>query len=243
MEGTRISIERISAGSVVDIAYGRIRGLIEEGGLGPSARLRQGDLADALGISRTSVREALHRLTAEELVEFKANRGFFVASFKLDAVLERLELRQIMEPGIARLAAARRTDAHLRELQEIVDGQFSADTPRIAHDLSRTFHIRLAATTGNDQFGKVLESLWSLDIGRRLLARRSATPGWQSTDATEHRGILRAVSDRDEDLAAELMQQHLAATYHHWEAQARAERDAVEAFENAAPSIGGDGRG
>lgn len=243
MEGTRIEIERISAGSVVDIAYGRIRGLIEDGGLGPSARLRQGDLADALGISRTSVREALHRLTAEELVDFKANRGFFVASFKLDAVLERLELRQIMEPGIVRLAAARRTDEHLRQLQEIVDGQFSADTPRIAHDLSRTFHIRLAATTGNEQFGKVLESLWSLDIGRRLLARRSATPGWQSTDATEHRGILRAVSDRDGDLAAELMQQHLSATYHHWAEQARAERDSVEAFENVTASIGGDGTG
>ena len=243
MDGTRIPIERISAGSVVDIAYVRIRGLIEEGGLGPSARLRQGDLADALGISRTSVREALHRLTAEELVEFKANRGFFVASFKLDAVLERLELRQIMEPGIARFAAARRTDEHLRELQEIVDGQFAADTPRVAHDLSRTFHIRLAATTGNEQFGKVLESLWSVDIGRRLLARRSATPGWQTHDAMEHRGILRAVSDRNEDLAADLMREHLAATYHHWAEQARAERDVVEAFENATASIGGDGVG
>lgn len=243
MNTTRISIERISAGSVVDIAYERIRGLIEEGELGPSARLRQGDLADALGISRTSVREALHRLTAEELVEFKANRGFFVASFKLDAVLERLELRQIMEPGIARLAAARRTDEQLQELQEIVDGQFSAATPRLAHDLSRTFHIRLAATTGNEQFGKVLDSLWSLDIGRRLLARRSTTPGWQANDATEHRGILRAVSDRNGDLAAELMQQHLAATYHHWAEQARSERDAVESFENAAPPIGGGSRG
>jgi DNA-binding GntR family transcriptional regulator len=230
MDATRI--ERISAGSVVDIAYGRIRTLIEEGEVGPSARLRQGDLADALGISRTSVREALHRLTAEELVEFKVNRGFFVASFKLDAVLERLELRQIMEPGIARLAAERRTDEHLRELQEIVDGQFSAPSARVAHDLSRTFHMRLAATAGNEQFGKVLESLWSLDIGRRLLARRSATPGWQAHDASEHRGILRAVSDREGDLAAELMQQHLAATYHHWAEQARAEQDAVDTFAN-----------
>ena len=236
MNATRIPIERISAGSVVDIAYGRIRDLIEEGDLEPSARLRQGDLAEALGISRTSVREALHRLSAEELVEFETNRGFFVASFKLGAVLERLELRQVLEPGIARLAAARRTDAHLQELQEIVDGQFSAATPRLAHDLSRTFHMRLAATTGNEQFGKVLESLWSLDIGRRLLARRSTTPGWQAHDASEHRGILRAVSDRDGDLAAARMEQHLAATYHHWEEQARAERDAVESLENAAVS-------
>ena len=236
MDATRLSIEPISAGSVVDIAYGRIRTLIEDGELGPSARLRQGDLADALAISRTSVREALHRLTAEELVEFKANRGFFVASFKLDAVLDRLELRRLMEPGIARLAAERRSEEHLRELEHIVDSQFEAPTARLAHDLSRTFHLRLAASTGNEQFGKVLESLWSVDIGRRLLARRSATPGWQANDAAEHRGILRAVADGDADRAAALMEQHLGATYHHWAEQAHAERDAVEGLEPAMTS-------
>ena len=102
-----MTLEPISPGSVVDVAYRRIRTLIEDGELGPSTRLRQGDLAEALAISRTSVREALHRLTADELVEFKANRGFFVASFRLDAVLERLELRRILEPGFVRLATER----------------------------------------------------------------------------------------------------------------------------------------
>ena len=87
MDANPVTLEPISPGSVVDVAYRRIRTLIEDGELGPSARLRQGDLADALAISRTSVREALHRLTADELVEFKANRGFFVASFRLDAFL------------------------------------------------------------------------------------------------------------------------------------------------------------
>jgi DNA-binding GntR family transcriptional regulator len=234
MDGTRIPIERISADSVVDIAYGRIRSLIEDGELGPNARLRQGDLADALGISRTSVREALHRLTAEELVEFKANRGFFVASFNLDGVLDRLELRQVLELGIVRLATERKSEDDMRELEAIVDSQFEAPTPRIAHDRSRTFHLRLAAATGNDQFVRVLETLWSLDVGRRLLARRSANPGWQATDAAEHRGILRAIAAGDADTATELMQQHLAATYQHWAAQARAEREATEALERPA---------
>ena len=61
-----MTLEPISPGSVVDVAYRRIRTLIEDGELGPSTRLRQGDLAEALAISRTSVREALHRLTADE---------------------------------------------------------------------------------------------------------------------------------------------------------------------------------
>ena len=223
-----MTLEPINAGSVVDIAYQRIRALIEEGELGPNARLRQGDLAVALAISRTSIREALHRLTAEELVEFKANRGFFVASFRLDAVLERLELRLVLEPGIARLAAQRRTDEDVAELERIVDGQLSTANLRLAHDLSRGFHIRLARTTRNEQFVKVLDSLWSPDIGRQLLNRRSATPGWREADAAEHRGILRAVAEGDPDEAAALMERHVAATHEHWAGEIAAELEAEE---------------
>jgi DNA-binding GntR family transcriptional regulator len=229
MDAPRVTLEPINAGSVVDIAYQRIRTLIEEGELGPNARLRQGDLAVALAISRTSIREALHRLTAEELVEFKANRGFFVASFRLDAVLDRLELRRVLEPGIARLAAERRTDADVAELERIVDGQVSASTLRLAHDLSRGFHIRLARTTGNEQFVKVLESLWSPDIGRQLLTRRSATPGWREADAAEHRGILEAVAAGAPQEAAALMERHVAATHEHWAREIHAEHEAEEA--------------
>lgn len=223
MDANPVTLEPIRPGSVVDVAYRRIRTLIEDGELGPSARLRQGDLADALAISRTSVREALHRLTADELVEFKANRGFFVASFRLDAVLERLELRRILEPGFARIATERATEEDVRVLEGIVASQFEAPTPRLAHDMSREFHIQLARTTRNEQFVRVLEGLWSLDIGRQLLARRSVDPGWQEDDANEHRAILVAVAAREADRAADLMDRHIALTQQHWSKEANAE--------------------
>ena len=223
MDANAVMLEPIRPGSVVDVAYRRIRTLIEDGELGPSARLRQGDLADALAISRTSVREALHRLTADELVEFKANRGFFVASFRLDAVLERLELRRILEPGFARIATERATEEDVRVLEGIVASQFEAPTSRLAHDMSREFHIQLARTTRNEQFVRVLEGLWSLDIGRQLLARRSVDPGWQKDDANEHRAILVAVAAREADRAADLMDRHIALTQQHWSKEANAE--------------------
>jgi DNA-binding GntR family transcriptional regulator len=226
MSTTRVSLEPINAGSVVDIAYQRIRALIEEGELEPNARLRQGDLAVALAVSRTSIREALHRLTAEELVEFKANRGFFVASFRLDAVVERLELRCVLEPGIARLAAERRTDEDVADLERIVRGQREAPTARLAHDLSRGFHIRLARAAQNEQFARVLDALWSPDIGRQLLARRSATPGWQEADAAEHAEILEAVAAGEPDEAAARMARHVAATHEHWAREIAAEQEA-----------------
>ncbi len=225
MDGNPVMLEPINPGSVVDVAYLRIRTLIEDGEIGPSTRLRQGDLADALAISRTSVREALHRLTADELVEFKANRGFFVASFRLDAVLERLELRRILEPGFARLATERATAEDLQLLEAIVASQYVASTSRVAHDTSREFHIQLARTTRNEQFVRVLEGLWSLDIGRQLLARRSAAPGWQEEDANEHKAILSAVVAHEPEQAAELMDRHIALTQQHWSKEASAEDD------------------
>ena len=227
MDANAVMLEPIRPGSVVDVAYRRIRTLIEDGELGPSARLRQGDLADALAISRTSVREALHRLTADELVEFKANRGFFVASFRPDAVLERIELRRILEPAIARIATEQAIEEDVRVLQRIVASQFEAPTSRLAHDMSREFHIQLARTTRNEQFVRVLEGLWSLDIGRQLLARRSVDPGWQEDDANEHRAILVAVAAREADRAADLMDRHIALTQQHWSQEANVNHAAL----------------
>jgi DNA-binding GntR family transcriptional regulator len=214
------TLEPINPGSVVDLVYRRIRALIESGDLGGGARLRQGDLAAAMAVSRSTVREALHRLTAEELVEFRANRGFFVASFHLDAVVERLELRLLLEPGIARIAATRATPEAVATLEQITEAQAAAKTSQFAHDMSRGFHIELARATGNDQFVRVLDGLWSLDIGRQLLAQRSVVPGWQAADAAEHRSILESVAAGDADEAATRMHRHVAATIAHWSAQA-----------------------
>ena len=96
----------IRADSVVDLAYERIRSMLVEGEIPPGARLGQVELAEQLGISRTPIREALRRLTGEGLAEFLPNRGFRAASPGLDDVLRRLEVRSLLEPGIARLAAA-----------------------------------------------------------------------------------------------------------------------------------------
>jgi len=105
-------------------------------------------------------------------------------------------------------------------LEEIVAAQFTASTSRVAHDTSREFHIQLARTTRNEQFVRVLEGLWSLDIGRQLLARRGTNPGWQEEDANEHKEILAAVVARDGARAEELMDRHIALTQEHWSKEA-----------------------
>ena len=219
-----LELKPIRAGSVTEIAYERIRSLIVDGRLAAEARLHQGQLADSLGISRTSVREALHRLTSEALVEFQPQRGFFVAApLHLDAVVDRLEVRLLMEAGIARLAAERRTDEDIAALRRAVRGESKARSPRAAHDLSREFHVTVARATRNGELVRMLDSLWTVDIGRQLLARRGTSPDWQAEDVSEHEAIAEAVAAGDGDRAAELMHQHVEAAYRHWSVEAAAE--------------------
>jgi len=207
----------IRADSVVDLAYERIRSMLVEGEIPPGARLGQVELAEQLGISRTPIREALRRLTGEGLAEFVPNRGFRAASPGLDDVLLRLEVRSLVEPGIARLAAERRTEEHLAALRASIERETAADTRIAAHDASRDFHVVLAHATGNRELVAVIESLWIVEIGRRLLAARATSAGWKRADVAEHRALLAAVTARDGELAARLMAEHIGEALQHWE--------------------------
>ncbi len=202
---------------MADLAYGRIRGYVLGGEVSPGARLGQVELAERFGISRTPVREALRRLAGEGLVDFHSNRGFRVADLGLDAVLRRMEVRSLVEPGIARLAAGRRTEEDLRRLEEAIASEEAARDGVAAHDASRDFHLALARASGNEELARVLNSLWLVEVGRRLLSRRTADPNWLHDDVTEHREILAAVSEGRASDAEHLMADHICRAVHHWE--------------------------
>ncbi len=207
--------------SVVGLAYDEIRAMIVDGRLGPGARVGQAEIAEALGISRGSVREALRRLAGDGLVEFEVNRGFFVADLGLDRVLERLEARLLIEPLVARLAADRRTDAHLAALQRTVDDERTASSAAAAHDASRAFHALVVDASANEALRRIFDSLWIADVGRRLLARRATQPKWQHDDVAEHEAILAAITARNGRRAETLMRSHVEAALRHWSEPAR----------------------
>ena len=202
---------------MVALAYEQLRALILAGDLTPGSRLAQAELAERLGISRTPVREALRRLAGEGLVEFRANRGFWTADLGLEAVLRRLEVRSLLEPGIAALAAARRGADQLVELEDAVTGEAEATDAVGAHDASREFHVLLARATANPELERTLESLWIVEVGRRLMARRAAVEDWRERDVEEHRAILAAVRAGAADRAADLMERHVRAALRHWQ--------------------------
>ncbi len=202
--------------SVVGLAYDDIRSRIVSGAFPPGSRLAQGELADQLGISRGSVREALRRLAGDGLVDVAVNRGFFVAEVGLDDVRERLEVRLVLEPEIARLAAERRSQANLAAMRATIEAEAAAQTSDEVHDASRAFHVAVAAATGNQAFTKLLDGLWIADVGRRLLAQRRQATNWQDDDVDEHRAIVAALEAGDGDRAASLMRAHVESAVRHW---------------------------
>ncbi len=202
--------------SVVGLAYDEVRSLIVGGSLAPGSRLGQGELADQLGISRGSVREALRRLAGDGLVEFEVNRGFFVSDLGLGHVRQRLEARLALEPEIARLAAERRTADDLAAMRNSIASERAARSSDDAHDASRAFHIAVAAATRNEAFVRLLGGLWIADVGRRLLAERRRTANWQNDDVAEHEAIVLAIESGDGEQASTLMRAHVASAVRHW---------------------------
>ena len=209
--------------SVVGLAYDEVRAMIVDGRLHPGARVGQAELAEALGISRGSVREALRRLTGDGLVAFEVNRGFFVTNLGLGSVLERLEARLLLEPAIARLAAARRTEDDLSTLRRAVAEERAARSAAAAHDASRAFHAALVAATRNETLTRLFDSLWIEDVGRRLLASRRNQPDWQEADVAEHAELLEAIGAADGDRAEQLMRGHVESAWRHWSQRAGAQ--------------------
>ncbi len=210
----------ITGGTVAELAYAQIRSVILDGDMAPGIRLSQQELAERLQISRTPVREALRRLTGEGLVDDLPQRGFRVADLGLEAVMRRLEVRTVLEPGIARLAAKRATDDDIDAMVVAIAQEDDASAMWEAHDASREFHIVVARATQNEEFVSTLESKWIPEVGRRLIARRSAQPDWLATDVREHERILKAIADGDGGLAAGLMYDHVRAALAHWNPQA-----------------------
>ena len=194
----------------------QVRELISSGELKPGDRLPpERKLAELFHVSRNSVREAIRTLGS----------GTFVADLDKEDMLramseaferqqtnleEILELRQILEPGVARLAAQRISNSSLASLEKVIDRQeaaLDADADEVTR-MDLLFHQTLIDATGNTTLASVLDT-----IGEKIRDTRSETlqneaRARRSIEA--HRKILTALKKRDGDLAAREMEDHLS---------------------------------
>jgi DNA-binding GntR family transcriptional regulator len=204
-----------AAHTAVERAYEAIRGGIFSGEHPAGSRLREEELAERIGVSRTPVREALRRLDAEGLVEFLPNRGAHVASWSEDDLREIFGLRALLESFGARLAAERidrETLAALRELCDAMDRSLAGGDPgRVEHvaELNNRFHQRILAASGSKRLPLLLSSLVEAPLVYQTFRRYSAEQVARSM--SHHRELLAALETGDGEWAASVMRSHVLA--------------------------------
>jgi DNA-binding GntR family transcriptional regulator len=192
--------------SLAHKAYHAIRGLIVSLDLAPGAVIDERALIERLGIGRTPVREALRRLAQERLVEVYPRRGMFVTGVDVRELARLSEVRAVLEPEAARLAAERATEADRAELEELLE-ELDAGDDRALIDLDERIHRAVYHAAHNDLLEATLEQYYVLALRIWLLALDRAH---ELKDAVqEHRALLEAIRDGDAERAAETMRSHV----------------------------------
>ena len=191
--------------SLADKAYHAIRDLIVSLELAPGAVIDEKDLIERLGIGRTPVREALRRLAQERLVEVYPRRGMFVTNVDVRELARLSEVRAVLEPEAARLAAERATDADRAGLQSLI-GELDRGTPDLM-GLDERIHRSVYRAAHNDLLEATLEQYYVLALRIWSLAAERQHELEEAVEA--HRALLEAINEGDADRAAETMRAHV----------------------------------
>ena len=195
--------------SVADQVYEVLRERIAGGEIERGSRLHQEDLAKEFNVARTPVREALRRLAAEGLVDLYANRGARVATATDEQLRSSYETRLVVEPGAARLAAARMLPEPLALMRKAIADEEQAGTSAAKHfKANRAFHLAIVKGTGNPQLVQFMEHVWIGRIGATLYEAH-VDPAGLSADHEAHRSIAEAIAEGDGEAAESLTRGHL----------------------------------
>src|SRR5438034_10499499 len=215
---------------VTDEAIERIRQIIMSGEWGPGTRLpRESDLAARLGLSRNSLREAVRALSLLRVLEVRQGDGTFVTSLEADLLLEStrfvahlladktvvevFEVRRLLEPAAAALAAVRMEEAGHAALRRELDRMTAAGGVEDWVEADAAFHAVVAQAAGNSMLSSLLESLSTRTMRARVWRGR-LEKGALETTRTEHTRIYEAILARDPELARTVAAAHVANSEH-----------------------------
>lgn len=190
--------------------YERLSADIVEGRISPGSSLREEQIAELMGVSRTPVREALRRLSDEGFVEYFPHRGARLMRLTADRVHEVFEVREALEGMAARHAATRmpaeRIAALRTEFQRIGQQIAEADF----RDVGDGLHIEIFNSCGNDRLKRLMLSIRNQVTWMQRIA--VTLPGRLGRAFHEHNQVLKALENRDPDGAERAMRTHIQAT-------------------------------
>lgn len=196
--------------SLEEMVYFRLEEEILSEKLKRGTALSEIALSARLGVSRTPVRGALHRLAEDGLVEIAPNKGAVVVGINADDLIDIYHIRMRLE-GLASASAAERiTDEELSRLLESVElSEFYISKNDTEHvkELDTEFHRIIYKASGNRLLYKTL-----LELHKKIKAYRKlslAVPGRLEKSIEEHREIYAAIASRDAALADKLTSLHV----------------------------------
>lgn len=196
--------------------------LIRAEGLRPGdALMPSRDLAKRFDVTTPTLREALRRLEATDVVQFRHGSGMYVGPgihrrllanphgprIDRETVLELVEARLVLEPAIAAAAARTRTAEGVRQLEAAVTNALQPPVRDVRPAVH--FHVALATASGNALLRETLEALLNVRVLDQIEIRHRYDD--RERDHAEHVQILDAVRSGDEEAAERLTREHLMA--------------------------------
>ncbi|CAM5219036.1 GntR family transcriptional regulator OS=Ureibacillus acetophenoni OX=614649 GN=SAMN05877842_11766 PE=4 SV=1 [Ureibacillus acetophenoni] len=206
----------VVGGEIMEL-FDLIKKEILEGELVPGQKLKEEELATKYNTSRTPIREAIQKLSAEGLVQYTKNKGTYVRKYSLEDITNTYDLRSVIEGYAAFLAAQHATNEDLLKLEKSIQDfeqltklyQREEKNPVILDLIENNieFHTLITEASGNKEIPKVLKSLSSLPIMYKGYHWFNYIGVLKSLE--HHKLIFNAIKKRDSLYARSLMEIHL----------------------------------
>jgi DNA-binding GntR family transcriptional regulator len=205
------------ATNATDTIYAALRREIMSGRHAPGAQLKEERIAEAMAVSRTPVRAALQRLVGDGLVRSATNRGVFVAGWTRWDIEDVFDLRLVLEPHAAGLAALRATEDEVAVLIALTNRMEAAAATDFRDNLqdiqvaNQTFHEQIIAAAGSPRLDGFLSNL----VAMPMIAGGfyAYTEDEMRNSIRHHREIIAAIQAKDRAFAGQIMAVHLHVTH------------------------------
>ena len=200
--------EILKTKSRAEFVYDWIRDAIWDGRFSRGERVREEDIAQTLGVSRTPVRQALQLLVERGLLTAGTGRSLVVAKLTAQQILELYSMREILEGSAARFAAQHAAQAEIQVLHHIL-GEFEVahDDPKRLVELNHRFHQAIYEAAHNRYLTQVLTGL--IDSMALLHSNTFRVPNRFADSHAEHRRIVAAIEQGNPALAEEAAREHI----------------------------------
>ena len=197
--------------SVRELAYNILKSDVLAGRFNPGERLTEEHLAKSLGVSRTPVREALHKLASEGLVKPLESRGFSVARDSREEMEDLFDIRAALEGYAIRLICACITEKSIEELQELILKAENALNRKKLDEIfgyNTQFHDRLHGVISHkSRFHSLIADTRNYVLRYRKDSLHYLAGARRTIDG--HKKILLAISLKDPDLCERVMREHI----------------------------------